>query len=193
MRLAAVLLILSIWLPAVVGASENIRDPLDYFLASDESDLEVSKTSEVWRIQRDFNNDGLVDIALAESALCGKTNCLFTLYIKNKGGTFSEIGEIALVPRQYSLVPLDSGRSRLTGCMNSGKGSAEPYGYIIDSRSVNELSDGDLPSEFNVSKDSERAEYKALCQSRPEAPYFEACKLNEYLTKKRCDWRAVSI
>ena len=94
---------------------EVVQDPLRAMSADFTSDHSVL------RILRDYNNDGLADMALASSDSCGNKTCSFTLFLKLESGGYVRAGEIGGLPWGYRIVGEKRGEAKWETCAASGE------------------------------------------------------------------------
>jgi len=85
---------------------------------------EVARTggagAKIIRIEADFDNDGLPDLALTTSDACGNKTCAFVLFLRRPDGTHVRVGELGSLPFGYRIVPVSPGLSRFETCTASG-------------------------------------------------------------------------
>src|SRR3954452_21154047 len=85
---------------------EVVQDPLRAVSA------DATSGQSLLRIVRDYNNDGLADMALGLSDSCGNKTCSFTLFLKLETGGYVRAGEIGGLPFGYRVVGQERGEAR---------------------------------------------------------------------------------
>jgi hypothetical protein len=113
---AVAILTRAIGVAAVLGAeSELVIDPVRALLGTTEL-----PGGNVVRITRDYNNDGLKDIAVGFEGTCGNKTCSLELFLQVRDGRYKHIGTIGGLPFAFRLVPVVTGTARLETCTAIG-------------------------------------------------------------------------
>ena len=99
----------------VATRADVVQDPLRAVSA------DFTPGQSVLRIVRDYNNDGLADMALASSDSCGNKTCSFTLFVKLGSGGYVRAGEIGGLPWGYRIVGEKRGAAKWETCSASGE------------------------------------------------------------------------
>src|ERR1043165_4210002 len=95
--------------------ADVVQDPLRAVSA------DFTPDQSILRIVRDYNNDGLVDMALASSDSCGNKTCSFTLFLKLASGGYVRAGELGGLPWGYRIVGKKRGEAEWETCAASGE------------------------------------------------------------------------
>jgi hypothetical protein len=114
--------------PAV--AQRDVGDPLEHFLATKNADGQRRTLDDpVLRIGEDFNNDGLVDVALWQPRDLGDGAGPVFLYMQRKDGRFAASGSIVADAKSlFRVAPAGTGVARLQVC---GRRGYEVSGFIV--------------------------------------------------------------
>jgi len=132
----------------------------------------------VLRIVRDYNNDGLADMALASSDSCGNKTCSFTLFLKRKSGGYVRAGDIGGLPWGYRIVPEKKGEARWETCAASG-GQVTFSSLRISATAITEG-----PSRALHGDEADR-----VCRWAAKFTWQE-CEIARYLQTGACKWVA---
>ena len=131
--------------PAPAQAQKDVGDPLEHFLAT-AAPGRAKRTLDdgVVRAVGDFNNDGVVDMALWQEADFGPYSGPVFLYLGRKDGRFAAAGTIIVSAAElFKPVPVESGGAKLVVCEHLGVAG----GYALDGFIVSDLARDQLPGE----------------------------------------------
>jgi hypothetical protein len=115
---------------APAAAQRDVGDPLEHFLATkNASGQRRTLDDPVLRIGEDFNNDGLVDVALWQPRDLGDGAGPVFLYMQRKDGRFAASGSVVADEKTlFRVAPAGSGMARLLVC---GRRRYEVSGFIV--------------------------------------------------------------
>ncbi len=130
-------------------AQKDVGDPLEHFLGTAAPGrAERTLDDGVARAVGDFNNDGLVDVALWQETDFGPYAGPVFLYLGRKDGRFAAAGTIvAGAGTLFKPVPAGTGSARLLVCERGGAGETVARGYALDGFIVSDLPPAALPGE----------------------------------------------
>jgi hypothetical protein len=119
-----------------------IEDPIRYFASRYTDTTRDGKTIDntMVRLVLDFNNDGLVDIALSDSYLWGNAGGYWEFFLQNDNRKYHCIGYVMLHPSAFRIEPVRAGVSRLTVYIHNDAGSGDLNTYEICSDSITFIS-----------------------------------------------------
>lgn len=151
-------------------ARDRQLDPVTDFVAK------AHAKGKLIRIDRDFNNDGLPDMAFAEEEACGNKTCSFLLYTRQPSGRYVLAGQFGGLTHGYRIKPLSDGVAVWEACSTSGDQTRQTT-LVIDQRRVSEAKVRVLdPTRVNV-----------MC--RLQVSYeWEECDLRLHPSARQCKW-----
>jgi hypothetical protein len=154
---------------AVMG-KDRLSDPVSAFAR------QVGNQSTLLKIERDYNNDGTLDVALAQAESCGNKTCAFELYLRQRSGRFVHVGVLGGLTHGYRLRPLTSGVSIWETCVTSGE-QTHQTSLMIDQRGLSEPKVRLLlPSRADVT-------------CKPQVSYeWAECDLRQVSAASQCKW-----
>lgn len=164
---------LAIGLTAPVGAEGElvVDDPVQTMITPD-----GSASGNVVRITRDYNNDGLADVAIGFEDECGNKTCSFELFLRTHDGRYKRVGTMGGLPFGFRIVPLTIGKARWETCSAIG-GIVGFNSAIISMEGITEESGRTLSE----------GEVDVLC--RWPGPYtWEVCDGAELRSTHACSW-----
>ena len=141
------------------------------------------------RVVRDYNNDGLRDVALVPTDMCGQgTGCEYALYIARADGRFTHVGALPAYAESEDLKPVRPGVARLLHCHITRDGEYDGVDALLVSEEGIQLERSFVPTP---------AEAEAICSWvqrseqgwRPDF-FTEQCSMRGYLNTGRCEWLA---
>jgi hypothetical protein len=168
--------IIALW--PVAGApvqavdGETVADPVRVMLPSPD----LPATGNLIRITRDYNNDGLEDIALGFDEACGNKTCWFELFLRTRDGRYKHVGGLGGLPFAYRLVPLSAGKARWETCAATG----DEVGFSALAISMDGVVD--LPG-----RSLSEAEADVICRW-PGEYTWELCDLDRLRSAGGCSW-----
>jgi hypothetical protein len=130
-------------------AQKDVGDPLEHFLGT-AAPGRAGRTLDdgVARTVGDFNNDGLVDVALWQELDFGPYDGPVFLYLGRKDGRFAAGGTIVVAAETlFRPVPVEAGSAKLVVCERRGGAEAVAGGYALDGFIVSDLPRDGLPRE----------------------------------------------
>ncbi|MEN9885962.1 MAG: hypothetical protein RL758_540 [Pseudomonadota bacterium] len=157
-------------LAASAHARDRLQDPVIDFVAK------TRASGKLLRIDRDFNNDGQSDMALAEGEGCGQKTCSFVVYLRQPSGRYVVGGQIGGLPHGYRLKPLSDGTAIWEACSVSGE-RVSMTTVVIDQRRVSEPR--------NRVINPTRADVMCRLQVSYE---WEECDLRLHASARQCKW-----
>lgn len=134
---------------------------------------------DVIRIEADYNNDQLADLALTTSDACGNKIGVFQLFLLRPDGLHAHVVQIEALPFGYRITPVSPGTARFETCSASGE--------VVFHTSV-------LVSPSGVSRPTSTAVAASennRCRWSGSFSWAE-CKAAEYLRSGSCAWRTKS-
>ena len=149
---------------------EVVQDPLRAMSA------DFTHDRSILRIVRDYNNDGLADMALASSESCGNKTCSFTLFIKQESGGYVRAGEISGLPWGYRIVGEKRGEAKWETCAASG----EQVTFSSLRISTTSVTEGQSRTVHGVEADR-------VCRWADKFTW-EECDMARYLQTGACQW-----
>lgn len=151
-------------------ARDRITDPVSDFVAR------ARPATTLLRIDRDFNNDGQSDMALAEGESCGQKTCSFLLYLRQPSGRYVMAGQLGGLTHGYRLRPLSDGAAIWETCSASGD-QVSMSTVVIDLRRVSEARIRPIdPTRANV-----------MCHLQVSYEW-EECDLRQSASARQCKW-----
>ena len=131
-------------------------------------------------IPRDYNNDGLRDLAIADPHSCGNKTCNFVLYLQKANGGFTEGFDIGGLWWGYRIVPMNHGTSRFETCNLQG---SPRQVFLV----VLEISLTGIKSDKSRSRLIKEGENKNYCAWPPRSS-FPCWKCRTSKNIKDCSW-----
>jgi len=128
------------------------------------------------RITRDYNNDGLDDVAIGLEESCGNKTCSLELFLQTHDHRYERGGTLGSLPFGNRLVPTDTGRSRWETCTAIGE-TVSYSAVLVSMDGFSELTGRTLTE----------SETDTVCRWAAEYTR-ERCALNELRTTGRCSW-----
>jgi hypothetical protein len=154
------------------GGPETVADPVRVMAASPEAD----PPGRLIRITRDYNNDGLEDVALGWEGTCGNKTCSFQLFLQTPDGRYRRVGTLGGLPFGYRIVPLGVGTARLETC--TAIGGEVSYGAA-------RISMGGIADE--PGRGLSEAEARETCKWA-EQYVWETCDVDQLRSGVTCSW-----
>jgi hypothetical protein len=134
--------------------------------------------NELQRIRRDFNNDGIEDMAVGESALHGQAVGAWQLYLGAGGGRYRHLAPLDLSAQAYRIIGVRPGTARIIGCGRAGD-RIRAWALLVDGAGVRES--GEALPEFPL-EGSTSPEWDHYCGGYVAGTQYEGCRFH--------DWRA---
>lgn len=167
------------------GAGEAIDDPVAIYLAEARANGDAyyrDTGQQLYRITRDYNNDGRPDLALAFSELCGagsySTGCGFEYFLKRADGHYRRLDELTYERAETAaLQPLRPGAARLLHC------TATREAWFFSPVVISEEGVRREPRE-EIAED----QIEARCPDTPIDYVSEYCVMRDYMATGRCTW-----
>jgi len=157
---------------AQASDADAVSDPVRTMAASPEAE----PPGRLIRITRDYNNDGLDDVALGWEGTCGNRTCSFELFLQTPDGHYRRVGTLGGLPFGYRIVPLGVGTARLETC--TAIGGAVSYGAV--SISMNGIAD-------EPGRGLSEAEARETCKWS-EQYVWETCEADQLRSAGSCAW-----
>lgn len=171
------------WFPTRLVA-DPVADALSELPRERESYVESDTI--LYRVVRDYDNDGRADVALALAELCGNgsfsTGCMFEVYLARAEGDWIDAGALYGSIELQELESVRPGETRLNACRANREGE-----LWIDPIRINQRGFVEEPA-IPLTE----AEYDARCLASPEDPppafFRETCSVRDFLRAGACVW-----
>ena len=175
---------------SAVHAQKDVADPLEHFLGTSAPGRAKRALADgVARLVGDFNNDGLVDVALWQDSDFGPYAGPVFLYLGRKDGRYTASGTIVVsVGSLFKPVPVDTGSARLLVCQRNGPNEAIPAGYSVEGFTVADLPKEELPSACTPANRASEICREACGEDVP--PAIERLDVGRYRTSGFQAWIA---
>ena len=133
------------------------------------------------RVIRDFNNDGIDDIALASSLYWGQASAPWEIHLRGADRSYTYLGKLDFHPLSISIQPIDVGSSKIVTYHRMGADGGHLVERILSSDGISRVGMQEIRWE-----DSEA--YQKVPSSHPGKSFAEHCKLSDYLDDEHCAW-----
>lgn len=179
-------LLLLLLLPFAGVHSQSIQDPLEAY-AKSISSMGLLPYQLLIKIEYDFNNDHLTDLALSESSSWGNAGGEWSIYLREANGNFRSIGTLFFHPDAISLDLQQQSRSILRAYIRSNAGEGNLVTYSLSSTGLKKESERLLrPDEQHP---SDQAIYTSLFEHSALTTAVSHCLLSDYLLKTTISWQ----
>jgi hypothetical protein len=169
-------------------SQENIfDDPIKSLCGSeDTTDLEMYSGRLLVKINLDFNNDGIVDLAFSDTEAWGNAGGDWTIYLGRKDGKFESIGEVFFHPLAFKIQPIKYGISKMIIYRRAGGGEGDLIEYSISINGIKEIKSRLMKPDDKSEKDYDI--YWKLFGDLYNNPKSTCCIMVDYIKNNNCKW-----
>jgi hypothetical protein len=186
--LAITLLVFGVVLPSVAAQEKPLADPVDAFvLGYDPSNgdffIHEPERAVLLRLRLDFNNDGIMDLAVSEGSIRGQAGGPWLIFLGDRDGRYTYAGELFFYPTTFAVRPVTPGTAEVTTFERMSASGGRVAIYRISQAGITlirEYALEDVPG-------ADRERYRALFP--PPGPQAESCRLMDYRRDKPHCWR----
>lgn len=170
---------------AYAQSADTIKNPVEYYLKALESHslLQNPAQHNICRLTADFNSDGLEDVAVSDSYLCGAHACYWEIYLGLGNGTFSYFSTLWFNNYAIEIDSVSKGISKIYIYDNAGGGKGDIIEYdLSSSKGIKKISQKRIyPETFPENEDDKY--YKSIFT---QPPLTDSCiNVSEYLEKNK--------
>lgn len=169
--------------------ADTVKNPADNFVKSFEYDSLSQNYSQhnICKITADFNCDGIKDVAVSDSYLCGWDACYWEIYLGLGDDYFSYFSTLWFNNYAIEIDSVSRGRTNIYIYDKTGAGTGNVIEYNLSSdEGIIEIGHKTIyPDTFPENED-----YKYYKSIFTQPPLIESCiNVSEYLKTKKLDWK----
>jgi len=168
---------------------EPVKNPADDFVKSFENDSLLQNPSQhnICKISADFNSDGIKDIAISDTYLCGAHACYWEIYLGLEDGNFKYFEELWFHNYGIKIDPISKGVSKIFVYDKAGGGVGDIIEYqLSSSNGIQELN----RKTIYPGTDSDNEDYKLYKKIFNQPALIDSCiNILDYLKTKKIEWK----
>jgi hypothetical protein len=189
-KIPLILILITLTLSTLAVAQDVVTDPVEDFASQyrDTSSIDHFNKMVLIKIVRDFNNDGINDIAVSETSEWGNAGGEWDIYLGQADGHYKYLDQMIFHADGIAFLPLCQGISEVVTYIHGGAEEGDLVHYYLSDKGVSKISGRRIV--FNNPKDAEEyAKYNQLFGNAYKRPMSVCCRLSEYLRNKNCNWQ----
>ena len=189
-----ILAIFVLCMMSVIGTdscqSQIVSDPVELFVEpykSQNTDSILGFDREILvKIVHDFNNDGIDDIAIANTYLWGNAGGPWDIFIGTENKQYRYLGSLSFHPDAIAFKPLKHGMSLITVYLHRSAREGDLVEYRLSAKRIKKLTKKILSPD----PDTQNEDYQKFRKlfGYLHQPISVWCRLSEYLKNKNCRW-----
>lgn len=187
------ILFLILFLPhyySYAQSADTIKNPADNYMKSLESDSLLQNPSQhnICKITADFNSDGIKDIAVSDSYLCGAHACYWEIYLGQGNGNFRYLSTLWFNNYAIKIDSVSEGISNIYIYDKAGGGIGDILEYTLSSNDgIKKTKQKTIyPETFPENED-----YKYYKSIFTQPALADSCiNVAEYLKTKKIKWKS---
>lgn len=173
----------------VAGAERPLADPVDAFVngydpSGGDFFVHAPERTVLLRLRTDFNNDGIVDLALSEGSIWGQAGGPWLIFLGDRGGRYTYVGELFFHPARLAIRPVGRGAADITAFVRDSAASGHLVVSRVASAGISPVRDQVLRDVAGADQDAYRAAFSTATVQA------ESCRLVDYRGDKLHCWRA---
>jgi len=170
--------------------AQVVSDPVEWSVENyrDENVDSIPDCHILVKIVRDFNNDGIGDIAISDTYDWGNAGGDWDIFLGTKNKQYKYLGDLGFHPDAIAFKPIEREASQITVYIHTSAGGGDLIHYRLSSKGIREIKRKSLVLD-NADDAKEFEKYDQLFANVNKNPISVWCKLSDYLRDKNCRWQ----